>query len=56
VEAEVQSRFPDFDVPSGLQVLARTGTGQARLENMIEMHQIKEKLARDGCPMSMTVL
>lgn len=37
-------------------MLARTATEQARLETMVEIEQIKEKLARAGCPMSMTTL
>ena len=37
-------------------MLARTGTEQARLDNLAEMTKIKEKLSRDGCPISMTVL
>ena len=37
-------------------MLARTGQDQARIENMVEMQQINEKLASAGCPMSMTVL
>ena len=38
-----------MDVPAGLKMLARTGTDQHRLQDMQEVQQIKDKLARDGC-------
>jgi len=37
-------------------MLARTATEQSRLETMVEIQQIKEKLAKDGKPVSMTQL
>lgn len=36
--------------------MCRSATEQARQQNLVEMHQIKEKLAFDGCPMTMAVL
>jgi len=48
-------RIPDMET-GNLLMMPRTGTEQHRLEIMVECEQIKEKLARDGCPMSMGVL
>lgn len=36
--------------------MCRSATAQARQQNLVELHQIKEKLALDGCPMTMAVL
>jgi len=51
------SRFPNFKVPEKMkEMLARTHTEQTRLQTMVEMQQINEKLSRDGFPISMTTL
>lgn len=46
---EVESRIADMDVPKGLKMLARTGTEQYQLQDIQEITQIKDKLAKDGC-------
>ena len=56
VEVPSDPRIAEMQVPDGLQRLARTGTEQLRLEEMVEIQLVKDKLARDGCPMSMTTL
>mmetsp|Transcript_6749 Transcript_6749/g.11324 ORF Transcript_6749/g.11324 Transcript_6749/m.11324 type:complete len:82 (+) Transcript_6749:1681-1926(+) len=37
-------------------MLARTNTEQVRLETMMEMQQINQKLAKEGLPINMSVL
>jgi hypothetical protein len=37
-------------------MVPRTSAQQARQESMIEIQQIKEKLAKDGVPMNVKVL
>jgi len=53
-EAE-DERIPDMKT-DGMQLMPRTGTEQHRHQGMVECQNIKDKLARDGCPMSMAVL
>lgn len=53
---EEPGRFPIFQNTDNMQLVARTATEQARLETMQEIVQIKNKLAKEGVPMSMTVL
>jgi len=45
-----------MDVPEGLTLLARTATEMHRMEQLQECHTIKDRLARDGCNLKMTVL
>lgn len=52
----VDQRIAEMQVPEGLKMLARTGTEQHRLEQMQECVMIKDRLARDGCHLPMTVL
>ena len=55
-EEEEAGRFPKWENAENLQMLPRTAAGQARLESMIEIQQIKDRLAKDGCPMNVKVL
>ena len=38
------------------QMMARTGQDLARMENYVEIEQIKNKLASSGCPVDVAVL
>jgi hypothetical protein len=55
-EEAVDQRIADMQVPEGLKMLARTATEQHRMHQMLECVQIKDRLARDGCNLPMTVL
>ena len=53
---EEPGRFPNFENKDNMQLVARTATEEARLETMQEIVAIKNKLAKEGVPMNMTVL
>lgn len=53
---EEGGRFPKWENTEGLQMVPRTAAAQARLEAMTEIQQIKDRLAKDGCPMTVQVL
>ena len=55
-QAPVDTRIAEMQVPEGLKMLARTNTEQHRMEQMMECVQIKDRLAREGCAVPITVL
>lgn len=47
IKEEVKSKLPDFKVPLGCNMLPRTAQEQIRLENMMEIQAIQERLVKD---------
>lgn len=52
----MQQRIAEMDLPDDLKPLQRTFSNQTRIEGFIECRKIKEKLASDGCQVSMNTL
>ena len=49
-------RLPDFKAPSSLSVPARTMAESLRQEQISEIEAIKDRLAKDNCPLSILTL
>lgn len=47
IKEEVKSKLPDFKIPEGCNMLVRTAQEQIRLQNMMEIQAIQERLIRD---------
>ena len=55
-EAQTTVQFPDFKVPSDLNLLSRGAIHDYRKDQIQEVESIKEKLIKDNCPQSILTL
>ena len=55
-EPKIDTRIADMKPIEGVEMIARTGTANARLEIDTEMQEIKHRLAIKGCHIDMNVL
>ena len=53
---DMQQRIAEMDLPADLKPLQRTFSNQTRIEGFLECRRIKDKLAKDGCLVSMNTL